>query len=159
MMDQIDLKLLATRESEQVEWKENVPDADDVVETISAFANDWPNLGGGYVVCGARETKDEHGFPLLQVVGLTANRFKETEGKVLTACRDRVDPPLTPLVQELSSSTMDRRGSCFHSSGYEFSPLVSTQRRSRQILRQNQPRDKRGSKWNSPGTPSSERGA
>lgn len=31
---------LAHRESEQVKWKENVADVDDVVATLSAFAND-----------------------------------------------------------------------------------------------------------------------
>ena len=30
---------------------------------FSAFANDLQNLGGGYVVCGAKEEKDENGFP------------------------------------------------------------------------------------------------
>ena len=55
----IDLKELANRESEQVEWKENVADPKGVVETIVAFANDYSNLGGGYVVCGAKEGKDE----------------------------------------------------------------------------------------------------
>jgi hypothetical protein len=31
MRDSIDLRVLATRESEQTEWKENVADIDDVV--------------------------------------------------------------------------------------------------------------------------------
>jgi hypothetical protein len=56
----IDLKQLAARESEQVEWKENVADEEDVVATIVAFGNDLANLGGGYVVCGAQEGKDAH---------------------------------------------------------------------------------------------------
>lgn len=62
----IDLKELARRESEQVEWKENGDDikiAEGIVKTISAFANDIANVGGGYVICGAKEIKDEHGFP------------------------------------------------------------------------------------------------
>ncbi|HTV81798.1 MAG TPA: RNA-binding domain-containing protein [Acidobacteriaceae bacterium] len=63
MADDLDLKTLSIRESEQVEWKENVADTDDAAETLSAFANDWSNLGGGCVVCGAKEEKDEHGFP------------------------------------------------------------------------------------------------
>ena len=46
----IDLKELSVRESERVEWKENVADIADVVSTIVAFANDISNLGGGYVV-------------------------------------------------------------------------------------------------------------
>jgi ATP-dependent DNA helicase RecG len=101
--------MLSARESEQVEWKENVANADDVAETLSAFANDWANLGGGYVVCGAREEKDAHGFPRVSLVGLTANRLKEIEGKVLTACRDRISPSVAPLVEELPAETPDLR--------------------------------------------------
>jgi predicted HTH transcriptional regulator len=58
----VDLKTLYSRESERVEWKENVADIDNIIKTIRAFANDFLNLGGGYIVCGAREGKDEHGF-------------------------------------------------------------------------------------------------
>lgn len=97
----IDLTELTRRESEQIEWKENVADIDDVVATLSAFANDLQNLGGGYVVCGAREDKDEHGFPRLLRTGLGASRLKEVEGIVLTRCRERVFPQITPLVDEL----------------------------------------------------------
>ncbi|MBN3567722.1 MULTISPECIES: ATP-binding protein [Burkholderia] len=105
----VDLNSLLLRESEQVEWKENVADIDDVVATISAFANDWSNLGGGYVVCGAAEKKDEHGFPAVNLVGLTASRLREIEGRVLTACRDRVFPGIAPLVRELDGPTPDKR--------------------------------------------------
>lgn len=109
MSDRIDLRQLAARESEQVEWKANVADIDDVVETLSAFANDLANLGGGYVVCGASEAKDEHGFPIMETPGLTARRLKEVEGTVLARCRDRVSPLLAPLVEELPAATPDRR--------------------------------------------------
>lgn len=97
----IDLGNLLVRESEQVEWKENVADPDDVVATLSAFANDWSNLGGGYVVCGAKETKDVHGFPIVEIKGLSSSRLKEVEGRVLAGCRDRVSPSIAPLVHEV----------------------------------------------------------
>ncbi len=109
MTTRIDLKALSVRESEQIEWKENVADTDDVVETLSAFANDWANLGGGYVICGAKEEKDEHGFPRLVITGLTASRLKEVEGRVLTACRERVSPSIGPLVEELPTDNPERR--------------------------------------------------
>jgi ATP-dependent DNA helicase RecG len=109
MTESIDLRLLAERESEQVEWKENVADVNDVVKTLSAFANDLANLVGGYVICGAREDKDEHGFPRLVEVGLAANRLKEVEGEVLTRCRTLVSPAITPIVGELPGATPDRR--------------------------------------------------
>jgi predicted HTH transcriptional regulator len=106
---QIDLGWLARRESEQVEWKENVANVDSVVKTIMAFANDWSNLGGGYVVCGAQESKDEHGFPKMLRPGLSAARFKEVEGRVISACQNQVDPPIVPRVEELPADVDDRR--------------------------------------------------
>jgi predicted HTH transcriptional regulator len=97
----IDLKDLAQRESERVEWKENVADIEDVIKTSVAFANDYSNLGGGYIVCGAKEIKDEHGFQKLVEVGLTSSRLKEIEGKVLTDLREKAFPPIIPLTEEL----------------------------------------------------------
>ncbi|MDR3185060.1 MAG: putative DNA binding domain-containing protein [Prevotellaceae bacterium] len=102
----IDLKELSVRESEKVEWKENGDDKDvvkSIVKTISAFANDIANVGGGYVVCGAKETKDEFGFQKVVYTGLSADKLKEIEGKVLAHCRDYVSPSLSPLVQEMDN--------------------------------------------------------
>ena len=79
------------------------------LRTLCAFANDLANLGGGYVVCGAREGKDEHGFARFVRTGLTSSRLKEVEGVVLSRCRDRVSPQISPLTEELSAETPDRR--------------------------------------------------
>lgn len=108
-MTGIDLDLLAARESEQIEWKENVADPDDVAATLCAFANDLANLGGGYVVCGAQEAKDTHGFPVLIRTGLDADRLREVEGKVLALCRDKLSPSIAPLTMEVPGETPDRR--------------------------------------------------
>lgn len=102
----IDLKELSIRESEQVEWKENGDDKEivkSIVKTISAFANDIANTGGGYVVCGAKETKDDFGFQKVTYKGLSSNKLKEIEGKVLAHCRDNVSPALSPLIQEIEN--------------------------------------------------------
>lgn len=102
----IDLKELSTRESEKVEWKENGDDQNivrSIVKTISAFANDISNFGGGYVVCGAKEIKDDFGFPKVLYTGLSSKRFKEIEGKVLQNCRDYVSPSLAPIVHEMDN--------------------------------------------------------
>ena len=99
-MATLQLHDLLTRESEQVEWKEDVADWRDVVKTCVAFANDIGNLGRGYVVCGARETRDAHGFPDVEPIGLTSARFKEVEGRVLDACQKLVSPPIVPQVIE-----------------------------------------------------------
>lgn len=105
----IDLAEIAARESEQVEWKEDVADWHDVVRTLVAFANDLAGLGGGYVVCGAGERQDAHGWPRVELVGLTSARFKEIEGKVLSACSQHVEPPIHPLVDELPAASAERR--------------------------------------------------
>ncbi len=108
-MTLIDLDLVAARESEQVEWKESVADPNDVAAALCAFANDLANLGGGYVVCGARESKDAHGFQALERVGLEPDRLRALEGTILTLCRDRISPSIAPLVEELPAATPDRR--------------------------------------------------
>jgi len=109
MSPQIDLDFLRRRESEQVEWKADVADVHNVAATLSAFANDLTNLGGGYVVCGVQEEKDAHGFPRLVETGLSAARFKEVEGRVMDLCRTLVTPAITPTVTELQGPTPDRR--------------------------------------------------
>ncbi len=109
MNPHLDLKELSTRESEQVEWKRNVADIEDLLRTVTAFANDYQNLGGGYIVCGAEELRDEHGFPRVETPGLTSNRFKEIEGKLMNDSRTKIDPPVTPLVEELPGSVEGQR--------------------------------------------------
>jgi predicted HTH transcriptional regulator len=102
----IDLKELSSRESERVEWKENGDDKyiiNSIVKTISAFANDIANFGGGYIICGAKETKDEFGFPKVLYTGLSAEKLKEIEGKVLQHCRDYVSPAIAPIVKEIDN--------------------------------------------------------
>lgn len=105
----VDLAVLARRESEQVEWKEGVADEESVARTLVAFANDRANLGGGYVVCGAKEAKDEHGFPRIEIVGLVADDLRRIEKKVLAICRDQVAPSIAPLIEELPTDDPARR--------------------------------------------------
>jgi len=109
MIATIDLKELSVRESERVEWKENVAEIDGVVKTLVAFANDISNLGGGYVVCGATEGKDEAGFQKLFLTGLAASRLKEIEGHVLSDCRKKVNPAIIPVVEEIPITDSDKR--------------------------------------------------
>lgn len=100
----VNLKELSQRESERVEWKENVADIEDIIKTSVAFANDFSNLGGGYIVCGAKEAKDEHGFQKLIETGLISSRLKQIEGKVISDLREKVFPPIVPITEELPVS-------------------------------------------------------
>ena len=60
-------------------------------------------------MCGAREGKVAAGFPLLVRTGLDAGRLREVEQTVLARCRDRVSPPVAPLIHELTAESTDRR--------------------------------------------------
>lgn len=102
MAPPIDLEALLRREDASVEWKRNVADVEDVVKTLSAFANNFTGMAdGGWVVCGVEEERNEHGFAQARKVGLEASRFQEVKGKVLSWCRDRVSPPLGLIVDEV----------------------------------------------------------
>ncbi|TAK34035.1 MAG: hypothetical protein EPO28_16595 [Saprospiraceae bacterium] len=103
MSDSINLNELAARESETVEWKENVADIEDVIKTAIAFANDFLNLGGGYIVCGAKQSEDVHGFPMVEQIGLTAGRLKEVKDEVVNTLwnPNKVSPPIIPKVDEI----------------------------------------------------------
>ncbi len=109
MKPKIDLIELSVRESEQVEWKENVADVDDVLKTLTAFANDLQNLGGGYIVCGAAEKTDENGFQRVAFPGLTSSRFKDIENKVMRDAREKIDPAVVPLVEEVPGELSEGR--------------------------------------------------
>lgn len=91
---------LVQRESARVEWKENVANPQGVVKTLSAFANDFQQVGGGRVLCGLKEEKNKSGEPAAKVVGLDEKRLKEVKNKVLDYCHRYVEPPLTPEVTE-----------------------------------------------------------
>lgn len=102
----IDLQEIALRESARVEWKQqgNAPHiVRDIVRTICAFSNDIANVGGGYIVCGAKEGKDAFGFPKVFFSGLSSSQVKEITGKVLQHARDYISPAVSPLVYELPS--------------------------------------------------------
>ncbi len=96
----IDWEQRLAQESVRVEWKENVADELGVVKTLCAFANDIQQVGGGQVICGIREEKDRHGTSSAKVVGLESKRLTEIKNKVLSICRDNVEPPLVPAVEE-----------------------------------------------------------
>jgi ATP-dependent DNA helicase RecG len=74
-VEKTDWNELVQRENARVEWKENVANLQNVVKTLSAFANDFQQVGGGRVLCGLKEEKNQYGEPVAKVVGLDEKRF------------------------------------------------------------------------------------
>jgi ATP-dependent DNA helicase RecG len=84
-----DLLRQRTVESERIEYKAGWnPDA--IVRTMCAFANDFENLGGGYVVIGL--SCDDNGQPIFPPVGLPDEQLDKIQLELLAACQ-LIQPP------------------------------------------------------------------
>lgn len=82
-----------TIEGERIEYKAGWnPKA--VLHTICAFANDFHNLGGGYVVLGVEE---RNGRPLLPPKGLNAERIEAVQKELLRLGNSAIRPPYHPF--------------------------------------------------------------
>lgn len=69
-----------TVESERIEYKQGW-NPESVLHTLCAFANDFQNLGGGYVVIGVAEA---HGQPVLPPEGLLPEQIDSIQKHCLT---------------------------------------------------------------------------
>jgi len=76
-------------EGERIEYKAGWnPDA--ILRTLCAFANDFENLGGGYVVIG--QDCDANGMPVFPPVGLEENQLDKIQQELLGFC-NLIQPP------------------------------------------------------------------
>ncbi|MCL1883786.1 MAG: putative DNA binding domain-containing protein [Defluviitaleaceae bacterium] len=89
-------KLLEGRvvESDRVEYKKGW-NPNDVIQTICAYANDWGNVNGGYIVIGIAE-KD--GMPILPPEGLPINSLDKTQQELVQYCK-LITPSYTPQIE------------------------------------------------------------
>ena len=89
-----DLLRQRTVEGDRIEYKAGWnPDA--VLRTICAFANDFENLGGGYIVIG--QDCDNDGQPIFPPVGLHANQLDKIQRELLGHC-NLIQPPYFPIL-------------------------------------------------------------
>ena len=90
----LDLLRQRTVEGERIEYKAGWnPDA--IIRTLCAFANDFENLGGGYVVMG--QDCDAHGQPIFPPTGLATNQLDKIQQELLAACQ-LIQPPYFPVL-------------------------------------------------------------
>ncbi|MCY2965355.1 MAG: putative DNA binding domain-containing protein, partial [Planctomycetota bacterium] len=69
-----------------------------VLETICAFANDFQNLNGGYVVLGIEESTESAGRPVLPPVGLDEQNLDEIQKQIRGECK-KIDPEYQPVLE------------------------------------------------------------
>ncbi|PMR74699.1 helix-turn-helix domain-containing protein [Billgrantia endophytica] len=86
-----------TVESERIEYKAGW-NPESILHSICAFANDFHNLGGGYVVVGVEE---RNGQPQLSAkeppVGLLPKQIDAIQKELLNLGNSALQPPYHPL--------------------------------------------------------------
>ncbi len=87
-----DLLLQRTIESERIEYKADW-NPESVMHTLCAFANDFHNLGSGYIVIGVAEDNGRPILPSPPLMRLTVKRFWYY-GRLQGKC-DRIRPKFT----------------------------------------------------------------
>ena len=89
-----DLLRQRTVEGERIEYKTGW-NPDPIIRTLCAFANDFENLGGGYVVIG--QDCDANGQPVFPPVGLADNQLDKIQRELLAHCQ-LIQPPYFPVL-------------------------------------------------------------
>jgi len=81
-------------EWERLEFKRGW-NPEDVIHSLSAFANDINNWGGGYIVLGIEEN---NGRPILPPIGLNPDQIDRIQGELTGLCQN-LQPNYMPVVQ------------------------------------------------------------
>lgn len=82
-----------TVESERIEYKQGW-NPESILHTLCAFANDFHNLGGGYVLVGVAEM---NGQPQLPPTGLLPEQIDTIQKELLNLGHSAIAPPFHPL--------------------------------------------------------------
>lgn len=78
-----------TVESERIDYKEGF-NPETILHTICAFANDFHNLGSGYIIIGIAE---QDGMPILPPKGLEQAQIDAIQKELLKLERNDISPP------------------------------------------------------------------
>ena len=89
-------------ESARVEYKKNW-NAEPIVHSICAFANDIDNWGGGYLIVGVEE---EDGMPKFSVEGIRKEAIDRINKELLQKC-NLIEPRYIPIVEHTTYEEKD----------------------------------------------------
>lgn len=83
-------KVERTRIEYKADWN-----PESIIHTITAFANDFDNMGGGYILIGVEE---ENGRPVLPLKGLDLESFDKIQLDLLNRC-NLIEPRYIPVIE------------------------------------------------------------
>ena len=81
-------------ERTRIEYKEDW-NPEQIIHTITAFANDFDNIGGGYILIGVEE---ENGRPKLPLKGLDPDVIDDIQLDLLNKC-NFIEPSCIPVIE------------------------------------------------------------
>lgn len=84
-------------ESERLEFKRGW-NKEAIIHSICAFANDFHNWGGGYIIVGVEEND---GIPILPPIGIELNQIDKIYKELLSLCNRAIRPSYTPIVEHI----------------------------------------------------------
>lgn len=96
---------LANLPALMVDWKVNAPSGYRLVESIVASANDYANVGGGYVVVGGREKWNEQGYKDIEILGIANDDCIHLCQYVASGIINMVSPHLEIEVEQFRLET------------------------------------------------------
>lgn len=85
---------MRTVESSRIEFKKDW-NSEKVLHTITAFANDIDNSGGGYIIIGVEE---EFGMPKFPLLGIEKNQIDKIDNELLSLC-NLIEPRYIPYAE------------------------------------------------------------
>jgi len=88
-----DLLTARTVEWERLEFKAGW-NPEDILHTMCSFANDFHNLGGGYIVIGVEE---KNGIPVLPPRGIPMSQIDKIQKEILNFGHHAIQPSYHPL--------------------------------------------------------------
>lgn len=83
-------------ESSRIDYKSDW-NPESIIHSITAFANDIDNQGGGYVVIGI---EDEYGMPKLPIKGLDKNSLDRINKELINKC-NLIEPRYLPVIENI----------------------------------------------------------
>ena len=89
-----DLLYQRTVEQTRIEYKEDW-NPEPIIHTITAFANDFDNMGGGYILIGVEE---ENGRPIFPLKGVERDRIESIQQDILNKC-NFIEPRYIPVIE------------------------------------------------------------
>ena len=71
-----------------------------IIKTISAFANDFYNDNGGYIVIGVAEDNSEETVEQIELppVGINGKDLERIQKEIFGACKGLIKPPYAPIL-------------------------------------------------------------